>query len=170
MTGLDPDAERILEIAVLVTDAELNVLAEGPHLVLRQPEEILGAMDDWNKTHHGKSGLLERVRASAVDESGAQSEVMAFLKEHTTKGKAPLAGNSIHQDRRFLVRYLPEIETWLNYRNIDVSTIKELASRWFPKQYAKRPTKKATHRAMDDIKESIAELRFYREAVFRPAP
>ena len=168
MTGLDPETERILEVAVLVTDGELNVIAEGPNLVLHQPEEVLSAMDEWNTTHHGQSGLLTRVRESTVDEAQASATLLDFLGEHTQKKKAPLAGNSIHQDRRFLVRYLPEVEDWFHYRNIDVSTIKELARRWYPKQYSSLPAKKGNHRAMDDLLESIVELKYYRETVFLP--
>lgn len=168
MTGLNPETERILEVAVLVTDGELNVIAEGPNLVLRQPEKVLGAMDEWNTTHHGQSGLLTRVRESTVDEAQASAALLNFLGEHTKKKKAPLAGNSIHQDRRFVARYLPEVEDWFHYRNVDVSTIKELARRWYPKQYAGRPTKQGSHRAMDDLLESIAELKYYREALFLP--
>ncbi|MCZ6805838.1 MAG: oligoribonuclease [Deltaproteobacteria bacterium] len=168
MTGLDPETERILEVAVLVTDGELNVIAEGPNLVLHQPEEVLSAMDEWNTTHHGQSGLLTRVRESTVDEAQASATLLDFLGEHTQKKKAPLAGNSIHQDRRFLVRYLPEVEDWFHYRNIDVSTIKELARRWYPKQYSSQPAKEGNHRAMDDLLESIVELKYYREAVFLP--
>ncbi len=170
MTGLDPETERILEVAVLVTDQELNVVAEGPNLVLHQPEEVLSAMDAWNTTHHGESGLLTRVRESTVDEAQASAALLGFLEKHTQKKKAPLAGNSIHQDRRFVARYLPEVEGWLHYRNIDVSTIKELARRWYPKQYVDRPAKKGSHRAMDDLLESIAELKYYRKAVFLPQP
>ncbi len=170
MSGLDPETERILEVAVLVTDQELKVVAEGPNLVLHQPESVLAAMDAWNTTHHGQSGLLTRVRESTVDEGQASSALLSFLAEHTHKKKAPLAGNSIHQDRRFVARYLPEVEDWLHYRNIDVSTIKELVRRWYPRQYADRPPKKGSHRAMDDLLESIAELKYYRESVFLPHP
>ena len=168
MTGLDPSVDRILEIAVLVTDGELNVVAEGPDLVIRQSEAVLERMDEWNKTHHGQSGLLDRVRESSIDEAKASAEVLKFLKEYTLEKKAPLGGNSVHQDRRFLVRYMPEIESWLHYRNIDVSTLKELVQRWYPKAYASRPPKKGQHRAMDDLNESIEELRFYRDSVFLP--
>ncbi len=168
MSGLDPETERILEVAVLVTDGELEVVAEGPNLVLHQPDEVLAAMDEWNTTHHGQSGLTERVRQSPVDEAQASAALLEFLAEHTKKKKAPLAGNSIHQDRRFLALYLPEIEDWLHYRNVDVSTVKELAQRWYPKEYGGRPTKKGSHRAMDDLLESIEELKYYRDAVFLP--
>jgi oligoribonuclease len=169
MSGLEPETDRILEVAVLVTDAELDVVAEGPDLVLHQPDEVLEAMDEWNTTHHGQSGLTKRVHESTVDESQASAALLEFFAEHTKKKQAPLAGNSIHQDRRFLARYLSEVEDWLHYRNIDVSTIKELVKRWYPKQYSARPTKKGSHRAMDDLMESIEELKYYRKAVFLPA-
>ena len=168
MSGLEPETERILEVAVLVTDGELSVVAEGPNLVLHQPDEVLEAMDEWNTTHHGQSGLTQRVRESTIDEAQASEALLAFLEEHTKKKKAPLAGNSIHQDRRFVARYLPQVEDWLHYRNVDVSTIKELARRWYPKQYSGRPTKKGSHRAMDDLMESIEELKYYRKALFLP--
>ena len=168
MSGLEPETERILEVAVLVTDGELNVVAEGPNLVLHQPDAVLEAMDPWNTTHHGQSGLTKRVRESTIDEAQASAALLAFLGEHTKKKKAPLAGNSIHQDRLFVARYLPEVEDWLHYRNVDVSTIKELAQRWYPKLYSERPTKKGSHRAMDDLLESIAELKYYRKALFLP--
>ena len=168
MSGLDPDKDRILEVAVLVTDGELSVVAEGPNLILHQPETVLEAMDEWNTKHHGQSGLTKRVRESTVSEAQASAAILEFLSEYTHEKKAPLAGNSIHQDRRFVARYLPEVEDWLHYRNVDVSTIKELAQRWFPKEYAARPVKKGSHRAMDDLLESIAELRYYRQALFLP--
>ena len=168
MSGLDPEAERILEVAVLVTDGELNVVAEGPNLVLHQADSVLEGMDEWNTSHHGQSGLTQRVRESTVDEAQASAALLSFLGEHTKKKKAPLAGNSIHQDRRFVALYLPEVEDWLHYRNVDVSTVKELGQRWYPKQYAGRPTKKGSHRAMDDVRESIEELKYYRKALFLP--
>jgi oligoribonuclease len=169
MSGLEAETDRILEVAVLVTDGELEVVAEGPNLVLHQAEEVLEAMDEWNTTHHGQSGLTKRVRESTIDEAQASAALLAFLAEHTQKKKAPLAGNSIHQDRRFVARYLPEVEDWLHYRNVDVSTVKELAKRWYPKQYSGRPTKKGSHRAMDDLAESIEELKYYRKALFLPS-
>jgi len=168
MSGLEPETDRILEVAVLVTDGELEVVAEGPNLVVHQVDEVLDAMDEWNTSHHGQSGLTQRVRESTIDEAQASAALMAFLEEHTTKKKAPLAGNSIHQDRRFVAKYLPEVEDWLHYRNVDVSTLKELAKRWYPKPYAGRPTKKGSHRAMDDLMESIEELKYYRKALFLP--
>ncbi|MGB5812182.1 MAG: oligoribonuclease [Polyangiales bacterium] len=170
MSGLNPETDRILEIAALVTDGELNVVAEGPNLVVHQPDAVLAVMDAWNTTHHGQSGLTKRVKESTIDEGQVSQALLDFLGEHTQKKKAPLAGNSIHQDRRFLARYLPEVEDWLHYRNVDVSTVKELAQRWYPKLYGGRPSKKGNHRAMDDILESIAELKYYREAVFLPVP
>ncbi len=167
MTGLDPERDRIIEIALLITDDKLQTIAEGPELVVSQPDELLSAMDEWNTKHHSASGLVERVKASSVSEAEAQAQVMAVLKEHCPERECPLAGNSIHQDRRFIVKYMPEIEAWLHYRNIDVSTIKELAQRWYPLEYAGRPVKKGDHRAMADLKESIDELRYYRDKVFR---
>jgi oligoribonuclease len=166
MSGLDPEKDRILEVAVLITNGELEVVAQGPHLVIHQPDTVLEAMDEWNTKHHGQSGLTERVRESTLDEAQASGAIVDFLAKHTEKGKAPLAGNSIHQDRRFVARYLPEVEDWLHYRNVDVSTIKELARRWYPKQYAQRPTKRGAHRAMDDLMESIEELKYYRATMF----
>ena len=168
MSGLDPDKDRILEVAVLVTNGELDIVAEGPNLVVHQPQEVLAAMDEWNTKHHGQSGLTQRVSESTVDECAVSAAILEFLGQHTEKNKAPLAGNSIHQDRRFVARYLPEVEDWLHYRNVDVSTIKELAQRWYPKQYAGRPAKKGSHRAMDDLVESIEELKYYRDALFLP--
>jgi oligoribonuclease len=168
MSGLNPESDRILEVAVIVTDGELNVVAEGPNLILHQPDEVLEAMDEWNTKHHGESGLTKRVRDSTVDEAQLSAALLEFLSAHTEKRKAPLAGNSIHQDRRFVARYLPEVEDWLHYRNIDVSTVKELAQRWYPKRYSARPAKKSSHRAMDDLMESIEELRYYRQALFLP--
>ncbi len=167
MTGLDPERERIIEIATVVTDGELNVLAEGPELVLHQPEEILEAMDEWNRKHHGESGLTDRVRASTISDAEAEARIVAFLKEHVGEREAPLAGNSVHQDRRFIARYMPALDAYLHYRLVDVSTVKELVARWHPEIYAKRPHKQASHRALDDIRESIAELRYYRAAAFK---
>ena len=169
MTGLDPAKERVIEIAVLITDSQLNLVAEGPEIVIHQSDEILAAMDEWNTSHHTASGLVERVRASSVTEADAETEILAFLAEHCEKGKCPIAGNSIHQDKRFLQRYLPEIDSFLHYRIIDVSTVKELVRRWYPEPYAARPSKKGDHRAMEDIRESIEELRYYRSVAFLSA-
>jgi oligoribonuclease len=167
MSGLDPDRERILEIAAIITDGDLEVVAEGPGLVVHQRDELLEGMDDWNKSHHGASGLVDRVRASEVSESEAEDLVLAFIAEHVGQRKAPLAGNSVHQDRRFLARYMPKIDEYLHYRHVDVSTIKELCGRWYPDAYRHRPEKKNVHRALDDIRESIEELRFYRTSIFK---
>lgn len=168
MTGLDPRRERILEIATLVTDAELRIVAEGPELVIHQADEVLAAMDAWNTEHHGASGLTARVRESSIDEARAEAETLAFVVGCGIAARAvPLAGNTIHQDRLFLSTYMPTLEAHLHYRNVDVSTVKELVRRWMPGVYAERPKKKSTHRALDDIKESIEELRFYRARAFR---
>lgn len=167
MTGLDPERERIIEVAVAITDGQLNPVAEGPSLVIHQPESILSAMDDWNREHHGASGLVARVRASRVTEADAEAQVLAFVAEHCESGACPLAGNSVHRDRRFLRRYMRQLDDYLHYRIIDVSTVKELVRRWYPQAFAQAPAKRDTHRALDDIRESIAELRYYREAVFR---
>ena len=168
MSGLDPDRDRILEVAVLVTNGDLDVVAEGPSLILHQPDEVLEAMDEWNTKHHQLSGLTKSVRESTLDELQVSAALLAFLAEHTEQKKAPLAGNSIHQDRRFVARYLPEVEDWLHYRNVDVSTIKELAIRWFPEKYGARPPKRGSHRALDDLMESIEELKYYRSSLFLP--
>ena len=171
MTGLDPERERIIEVATILTDGHLNELATGPELVIHQPEEVLAAMDDWNKTHHGASGLIDRVKSSTVSEAQAEEQTIAFINEHVQAKERPvLAGNSIHQDRRFIRRYMPALEKRLHYRMVDVSTIKELARRWFPALSAKQKAKKETHRALDDIRESIEELRFYKQHVFVAAP
>lgn len=167
MTGLDVDRERIIELAVLVTDGQLEVLAEGPTLAIRQPEPLLAAMDEWNTRTHTASGLVDRVRQSTLDEAAAEAQVMDFLRPWVGPRKAPLAGNSIHQDRMFLRKYMPGLETFLHYRNVDVSTVKELVRRWYPQVFAARPTKQGTHRALDDIRESIAELRYYRKNAFK---
>ena len=167
MTGLDPDRERIIEVAVLVTDGQLEVVAEGPNLVVHQSDELLNRMDEWNQAHHGASGLTERVRASTVTEAEAEAAVVEFLRANCQERAVPLAGNSIHQDRRFLRRYMPLVDAHLHYRNVDVSTLKELARRWYPEVLATAPDKQSTHRAMDDIRESIAEMRHYRANMFR---
>lgn len=166
MSGLDADRERILEIATIITDGQLEVIAEGPELVVHQPDAILDAMDDWNREHHGASGLTARVRASTIGEAEAERMTLEFVAAHVGLRGAPLAGNSVHQDRLFLARYMPKLEGYLHYRNVDVSTVKELVRRWHPKAFEARPTKKASHRALDDIRESIDELRYYRRAVF----
>jgi oligoribonuclease len=170
MTGLDPGKDVIVEIATLATDDDLNVVAEGPDLVVHQPDAALAVMEAFVLDMHTKSGLLEAIRASTVslDEAGAQT--LAFIKEHAPEpGTVPLCGNSIGTDRRFLAAYLPEIENWLHYRSVDVSSVKELVRRWYPSVRADRPKKAGAHRALDDIRESVAELRYYRERVFVPA-
>lgn len=168
MTGLDVERERILEIATILTDDDLRVIAIGPDLVIHQPDSLLADMDEWNRTHHGESGLTERVRGSQVSEREAEDATLRFLESYCEPGMCPLAGNSVWQDRRFLSRYMPRLEAYLHYRIIDVSTIKELARRWYPDRMAEATPKVSAHRAMDDIKESIQELRFYRRRIFLP--
>jgi oligoribonuclease len=172
MTGLDPGKERIIEVAAIVTDGNLTELAVGPDLVIHQPDEVLAAMDDWNRTHHGASGLVERVKASTIADADAEAQLLAFVQAHvpSPKDRPVLAGNSIHQDRRFIRRYMPRLDARLHYRMVDVSTIKELARRWYPQVIAKQPPKKDTHRALDDIRESIEELRYYRAHLFAAPP
>ena len=166
MTGLDPDTERILEIATIVTDSDLNILAEGPVFCIAQNDELLSAMDEWNQEHHAASGLLDRVRKEGVSERAAELGTLAFLKEWVAAGESPLCGNSIGKDRSFLVNYMRQLEEFLHYRNVDVSTVKELAFRWRP-DLADGVKKRNAHRAMDDIKESIKELEYYRKELFR---
>jgi oligoribonuclease len=166
MTGLDPDADKVIEIATIVTNAELEVLAEGPVLAIHQPESVLAGLDEWNQRTHGQSGLLDRVRASTIDERAATRQTIDFLSRYVEAGKSPMCGNSICQDRRFMARHLPELEVFFHYRNLDVSTIKELARRWRPDVYDGY-RKKGVHLALDDIRESIAELRHYRATFFR---
>ncbi len=166
MTGLDPLNDRIIEIATLVTDSHLNILAEGPVMAIHQPEEVLAGMDEWNQRQHGRSGLIKRVRASRYDEAEAEAETLAFLAAHVPAGRSPMCGNSICQDRRFMARCMPGLEAWFHYRNLDVSTLKELASRWSP-DMAKGFRKESKHLALDDIKDSIDELRYYRENFLR---
>lgn len=164
MTGLDPETCSIVEIATIVTDSELGVVAEGPSLVVYQPEEALAAMGDVVRAMHERSGLLDRIRASRVGLEEAKASTLAFLEEHVDPGTAPLCGNSVWKDRAFLERYMPEVVRHLHYRIVDVSTLKELARRWFPGAGA--PKKNETHRALDDIRESIEELRWYRARLF----
>ena len=164
MTGLEPTSDRILEIAMLVTDAQLSLLAEGPVLVLHQPDAVLEAMDSWNKNTHKKSGLIERVRASRLSEADAERSALDFLSQHVPANNSPMCGNSICQDRRFLARWMPRLEGHFHYRNLDVSTLKELVRRWKP-ELAKGFAKEGRHEAMADILESIEELKFYRRSV-----
>jgi len=166
MTGLNPDSDHIIEIATVVTDAELNVVAEGPVLAVHQPEQVLAGMDDWNRRTHGESGLVERVRRSATTAGEAEEQTLAFLRQHADPGSSPMCGNSICQDRRFLAREMPTLEKFFHYRNLDVSTLKELARRWAPGVLA-GVHKTARHLALDDIRESIDELRHYRRTMFR---
>jgi oligoribonuclease len=166
MTGLDPEKERVIEIAVIITDSNLNIIAEGPVFVVHQDDSVLDAMDDWNKNTHGKSGLIDKVKASTFTEAEVEAQLIAFLEEHVPKGASPLCGNSVHQDRRFLVKYLPTLEEFFHYRNLDVSTLKELCKRWQP-EVAKQFKKRGAHTALADIQESIDELKFYRENFIR---
>ncbi|MFN2338723.1 MAG: oligoribonuclease [Gammaproteobacteria bacterium] len=166
MTGLDTDHDDIIEIATIVTDAELNILAEGPVMAIHQPEDRLSTMDEWNTNQHGKSGLVERVRQSTLDEAEAERRTIAFLEQYVPAKASPMCGNSICQDRRFMARCMPTLEAFFHYRNLDVSTLKELARRWSP-AVAAGFTKESSHLAMDDIRDSIAELKYYREQLFR---
>jgi oligoribonuclease len=166
MTGLNPDADRIIEIATIVTDKHLETLAEGPVIAVHQPDAVLDAMDEWNTSHHNASGLVERVRASRYDEDKAARETLDFLRQHVDPGMSPMCGNSICQDRRFLWRYMPELEAFFHYRNLDVSTLKELARRWSPALLGGF-SKQNRHLALDDIRESIQELRYYRDNMLK---
>ena len=166
MTGLDPNRERILEIATVLTDSDLNILAEGPVFCISQDEKLLLSMDEWNQDHHTASGLLERVRKEGVSEREAELGTLAFLKDWIGTRESPLCGNSIGTDRNFLAQYMCELEEFLHYRNLDVSTVKELAVRWRP-DIAEEVKKRGSHRALDDIKESIEELKFYRQRFFK---
>jgi oligoribonuclease len=162
MTGLDPDTDRIIEVAVVVTDSDLNVLAEGPVFAIHQSDEVLNRMDAWNKGTHGRSGLIDRVKASTVSETDAQTALIDFLKHFVPSGKSPMCGNTICQDRRFMVRGMPKLEAFFHYRNLDVSTLKELCKRWKP-EISSGFKKHQKHTALADITESIEELRYYRE-------
>ncbi|MES9873668.1 MAG: oligoribonuclease [Candidatus Sedimenticola sp. 6PFRAG7] len=166
MTGLDPFNDQVIEIATIVTDGNLNILAEGPVIAIHQPDEVLDAMDEWNTNQHGGSGLTERVRQSTHSEEDAQRMTIDFLSHFVPKGASPMCGNSICQDRRFMARCMPELEAFFHYRNLDVSTVKELANRWAP-EVARSLVKKGAHLAMDDIKDSIDELIHYREHFLR---
>ncbi len=161
MTGLDPDKERLIEIAVIVTGPQLTPRIEGPVLAIHQSDELLDQMDNWNKGTHGRSGLIDKVKASSVSEQNAEEQVLAFLSKYLPKGTSPLCGNTISQDRRFLVKYMPKLEAFLHYRNVDVSTFKELAKRWQPEVYAAFK-KRQSHTALADVHESIDELEHYR--------
>ncbi|HLU78835.1 MAG TPA: oligoribonuclease [Burkholderiaceae bacterium] len=162
MTGLDPEKERIIELAAVVTEPDLTLVAEGPVLVVHQSDELLAAMDKWNQSTHGKSGLIDKVRASTLTEAEAEEKMLEFLSRHVPAGKSPMCGNTIGQDRRFMVKYMPRLEAFFHYRNLDVSTLKELAVRWKPEVY-RSFVKQAKHEALADIYESINELKHYRE-------
>ena len=166
MSGLNPDSDRVIEIAVVVTDAELDVIAEGPVLALHQQESILLGMDSWNTATHGRSGLTERVRVSTLDEEAATDQLLAFLAPLVPRGKSPMCGNTICQDRRFMARWMPRLEAFFHYRNVDVSTLKELARRWQPEVH-RSFEKKSRHEALADIYESIDELKHYRAHFLR---
>lgn len=162
MTGLEPDSDRIIEIAMVITDSQLEVVAEGPVIAIHQSQAVLDGMDDWNRSTHGKSGLTARVQASTVDEAQAEAQLLEFVAQHVPARKSPMCGNSICQDRRFMARHMPKLEAWFHYRNLDVSTLKELAQRWHPAVYQSL-RKQGRHEALADILESIDELRHYRE-------
>ncbi|MDP4556321.1 oligoribonuclease [Halomonas meridiana] len=166
MTGLEPDKERIIEVATLITDAQLNVVAEGPVIAVKQPDSLLAGMDDWNQKTHGESGLVARVKASTIETQEAERQTLDFLRQYVVAGSSPMCGNSIHQDRRFLEREMPDLWAFFHYRNLDVSTVKELAKRWNPGALVGFKKQNA-HLAMDDIKESIAELAHYRRTFLR---
>lgn len=165
MTGLDPEKDRIIEIATIITDSSLAILAEGPVIYVNQDQSLLDGMDEWNTEHHTASGLVDLVKTEGVSEAEAEAETLAFIKPYVEEGLSPLCGNSIGQDRRFLVKYMPKLEGYLHYRNLDVSTIKELAVRWRP-DVSEGVVKKGAHRAIDDVKDSIDELRHYRDNFF----
>ncbi|WP_075173842.1 oligoribonuclease [Neptunomonas phycophila] len=165
MTGLEPETDYIIEMATIVTDADLNIIAQGPSLVIHQPDDILDNMNEWCINQHGKTGLTQRVRESQLSEREAEQQTIAFIADYVDQGASPMCGNSIGQDRRFLHRYMPELEAYFHYRNLDVSSIKELARRWKP-EVLKGFTKQGTHLALDDIRDSIAELQHYRENFF----
>lgn len=166
MTGLDTLKDKIIEIATIITDSELNILEEGPNLAIYQPENILANMDEWNTRQHTGSGLIERVKLSKISEQDAEEQTLNFIRKHVEPNTSPMCGNSICQDRRFLARCMPELEKYFHYRNLDVSTLKELAYRWSP-EIAKGFKKKSTHVALQDVKDSIAELQYYREYLFK---
>lgn len=165
MTGLDPAVDTIIEMATLITDGDLNLIATGPEIAIYQPDEVLDNMSDWCIEHHGKSGLTQRVKDSQIDLAKAEQLTLEFIKEHVPEGSSPLCGNSIHQDRRFLQKYMTTLEAYLHYRNVDVSTIKELIKRWQP-ELLDGFSKKGSHLALDDIKESIDELKYYKGVAF----
>ncbi|MBI4756090.1 MAG: oligoribonuclease [Betaproteobacteria bacterium] len=166
MTGLNPDTERVLEVAMVVTNPRLEVVAEAPVLVVHQPDEVLAAMDEWNRTTHGRSGLIDKVRASRLAEAEVEATMLEFLRQHVPARTSPMCGNSICQDRRFLARWMPQLEDYFHYRNLDVSTLKELVRRWKP-ELARGLVKHGKHEALADIHESIGEMRYYRDNFIR---
>jgi len=166
MTGLSPDNDRIIEVAMVITDNELNTVAEAPVLVVHQPDSVLDGMDNWNKSTHGKSGLIDKVRASALDEAAVEARMLEFIREYVPASTSPMCGNSICQDRRFMARWMPQLEAYFHYRNLDVSTLKELAKRWKP-EVAQGIKKHGKHEALADIYESINEMKHYREHFLR---
>ena len=165
MTGLDPEKDKVLEIATIITDGNLNILAEGPDLVIHQPASVLKGMDEWNQKHHAESGLIDAVKESTMTVKKAEHLTLEIIQEYCKPKKAPLCGNTVHHDRRFLMKYMPKIDAYLHYRHVDVSSLKALIARWYPKD--KEPPKRKSHRALSDIRESIAELKFYRERYFK---
>ena len=166
MSGLDPEKNVVLEVAVIITNSQLETLAEAPVLVVHQPDSVLDTMDDWNKGTHGKSGLTQRVRDSRLNEAQVEEQMVAFISQYVPTSTSPMCGNSVHQDRRFMVRHLPKLEAFFHYRNLDVSTLKELARRWKPELLAGL-TKHGKHEALADIQESIEELRYYRQHMLK---
>lgn len=166
MTGLRPDVDRIIEVAIVITDSQLNVVAESAVMVVHQPDSVLEAMDDWNKTTHTRSGLIDKVKMATLNESEVEAKMLDFLSEHVASGISPMCGNSVCQDRRFMARWMPQLEAYFHYRNLDVSTLKELCKRWKP-DVAKGIVKKGRHEALADILESIEEMRYYRDHFIR---
>jgi oligoribonuclease len=166
MSGLDPDTERILEVALVITDGDLETVAESPVMVVRQPDSVLDAMDEWNRSTHGRSGLIDRVKTSPFSEADVEAQLLEFVRQYVPARTSPMCGNSVCQDRRFMARYMPRLEDYFHYRNLDVSTLKELARRWKP-EMAKGVVKNGKHQALADIYESIAELRYYRDNFLR---
>jgi len=166
MTGLEPDRDCIIELAIVITDGQLNTVAEAPVLAVHQPDSVIDGMDEWNTRTHGQSGLIDRVKASALDEAAVEAQMLAFISQYVPERASPMCGNSICQDRRFMARYMPRLEAWFHYRNLDVSTLKELARRWHP-EVAKGVQKLGKHEALADIHESIEELRHYRTHFLR---
>lgn len=167
MTGLDIDKDHILEMACLITDGQLNMLAKGPNLIIHQSDSVLSNMNEWSRVHHQRSGLTEACKKSKVSLQAAEMEMLSFVRQHTPPGKCALAGSSVHADRVFLMKHMPQFLHHLHYRIVDVSSFKEICRRWYPEDYLHAPVKKLCHRALDDIRESITELQYYRNAIFK---